>query len=429
MISFFIYRYFLMPVLKFILESFSFLFPEKLQKYIADRKNSNWPTLSSSPIWIHASSGEIEYAKSLVRELKNQWPQRPILVTYSSVSAVKLIKNFPGIDALVPAPWDDRQSVEKFLNFFKPQIGLFARTDVWPEMAYKCRQKKIPTLLFAATLSEKSSRKNSLARWAFNQLTEIYAVSEADAHVFANLHLSTPVTIAGDTRYDQVFYRLQNLQKLEVSFTPNANLVLVAGSTWPEDESVLLEILPDWIKQGHRCVLAPHEVDPVRLKKLQQNLQQKLIASGLNLQQIQMYSEIRRQSWSSPILLVDQIGILQEIYTWGNLAFVGGSFKAKVHSVMEPLCAGLPVFVGPHHDNNREALKFQNVLIPGTSETLVSMVANSAEWMTKLKAYSSLNSGSNLPPSLAPTKPAIQDRLRQETGATRSVLDWCRQTL
>ncbi len=421
-IFFALYRYFLIPMTVFFLKISRPLLPNKLKVMIEERLNFHWPELPSRPIWIHAASGEIEYAKPVIRALKERWPQRMILITYYSPSAKKLIKSMPGIDAVVPLPWDERHLVKKFLDHFRPEILLIARTDVWPEFAYECRRRGISSLLFSATLATQSSRNgllsSPLTRFAFNQLSAVNCVSEEDIEEIAKIGSIVPCHNSGDTRYDQVRWRIQNpapikplnLASSEVPAPPT----LVIGSSWPQDEEVLLPVLPEFIKNGGRVVIAPHEVDSAHLNVIQKKLQ------SLGVKSI-LYSS--SETWNSnEVLLIDQIGHLQEVYTWGDLAFVGGSFKSKVHSVMEPLAAGLPTLVGPFHLNNREALHFQNSFIKTNesvnkySFSLVSIIRDQQELSWHLER---LLKNQLIWPKL---KLRIGQKISEKSGATELLL-------
>ena len=179
--------------------------------------------------------------------------------------------------------------------------------------------------------------------------------------------------------------------------------VLVAGSTWPEDERHLLAAVkeaPDW-----KVLLAPHETTPAHLEGLERAMQE----NGLSFQRFS-----RGGSWTNQVLLVDHVGLLAELYSWGDLAFVGGSFKKQVHSVMEPLAAGLRVLVGPHHLNNREALSFREVLSKGTP--LVLPVSGSQDLLKALR-----NS------ALVGDKTEIQKLVHAQEGATDKALAWMEQ--
>ncbi len=408
---FILYRSLFLPMAVGILKAFSFAWPAKMREMIEDRAPRNFQALSSRPLWIHASSGEIEYAKSVVRAVKEQHPQIPILVTYFSPSAKRLIQKFPGIDLAMALPWDTAFEIGRFLDFYKPRACLIARTDVWPEMARQLRKRKIPSALFAATLVKNSSRTgllaSSLSRIALNSLSIVFCVSPEDQENFQELGVRTDLQVAGDTRFDQVLHRLTHPSPVKNELRPRpetANPIFVCGSTWPADEEILFEAFRAWFDKGGRVILAPHEVNDERI----QSLQKTIAARGWS---VQTYREA--SLWNSQILLVNQVGCLQELYTWGHLAFVGGSFKDKVHSVMEPLCAGLPVCVGPHHGNNREALQFQHVILkPGFFA--VNVIQNASDLQSLMASSLSVP---------VPAKPLLA-KIQAVSGATARVVRW-----
>lgn len=409
-----LYRWLALPTALTLLHLLQGFLPAKIQEMIKDRENLNLQLLPARPLWIHASSGEIEYAKSVIRKLKAEFPQTPILVTYFSPSAKKLIQKFPGIDLAMALPWDSMKAVKKFLDFYQPRLFLIARTDVWPEIAHEARLRKIPSLLFAATMTRESSRRGffagSLSRTALGSLDQIFAVSSDDQQVFHELGVPN-VEVAGDTRYDQVLYRLQNPNPVRTELRPpfsatKSGKIFVAGSTWPQDEEVLLPALTSWITLGNRVILAPHEISEARLSELEKKL------AGLNFK-FDRYS--KAVTWNSDLLLVDQVGCLQELYTWGDVAFVGGSFKDKIHSVMEPLCVGLPVLVGPKHTNNREALQFQHVILePGFFA--VNVMQNSRDFQESLSRCLKISTPS----------PKILQKIQDLSGGSTKIADWVR---
>lgn len=359
-----LYKHLLSPGLICLLHIFKNLAPVKLRESIADR-DSEFTQFNSllevselrrlKPIWLHAASGEIEYARPLIRELKKKYPHTPLLVTYSSPSAKKILATLSEVDVWTSIPWETEKSVQHFIQKWNPRIVLFARTDVWPVLAETCAKNGIPSLLFAATFATNSSRLRGLSlrlnRFALNCLDKILCVDEEDKKSLEKAQVQTPLLVTGDTRFDQVFHRLSNPKPLKSFLMPSPeDFVFICGSTWPEDESVIFEALPTLIKNGVRVILAPHEAQKAHLHAMETNLRQKNLDCT-------RYSSAT--SWNQEILIIDQVGILAELYTWADIAFVGGSFKKQVHSVMEALAAGLPILVGPHHQNNREALKFK----------------------------------------------------------------------
>ncbi len=358
-----IYTFLVWPILLTILP-FMALLSKKVRQGVSERQLSRHGIrrhLEPCDIWIHASSGEFEYAKPVIRQLLQAQPALRLHVTYFSSSFTQSIESTLGRECMSPLPLDLPGPMKELVNQLQPQVVLISRTDVWPQMLLQLHKKNVPTILFAATFSAGgSSVKRWLKRFTHKNLRRIFTVSPEDEHHFKALfaHQSDGPTIEtlGDTRYDQVAFRLQNPKSLPPSLLTwhqdhlKAH-TLVMGSTWPEDERIILPQLARLIQNNQlKVILVPHEMGHLDrlytlLKKL--DLKARALSEG-NLGE-------------ASIVLIDQIGWLAEAYTLGDSAFVGGSFKRSVHSVMEPLGVGLPVFVGPHHNNNREALEFKKL--------------------------------------------------------------------
>jgi 3-deoxy-D-manno-octulosonic-acid transferase len=415
----FLYRNFLYPFAFALLKLLRPFVNEKTRKMIEDKEGKFFEvkTLSADliatkrPFWIHAASGEIEYARPVIRELKNRFPDVPVIVTYSSPSAKGIIRALADVDAWGCLPWDFEKDCLEFLEKWQPRCWLIARTDVWPVMAECCHKKEIPSLLFSATFASNSSRLRGpsakITAWALNQLSEVHCVSDLDVKQLNQLFLQVPVHVHGDTRFDQVFHRLQNPKPVKNELRPDGkSKVLVAGSTWSEDEKVLLHAFHA-VKDHCKMILAPHEISESHLKPLCEELKKIDLSFCL-------YSQAK--TWHhEDVLILDQVGILAELYTWGNIAFVGGSFKKQVHSVMEPLAAGLPVLVGPYHHNNREALIFKEKLIGAQAMVVeVSDIASMGEALAYI--IETLPGGFST---------SLKQELSQHMHSSRSVVEWC----
>lgn len=408
------YRFLILPLAYSLLQALRPALSGKLREMIEDKNQSFYKIKNAGeestiaaqrPFWVHAASGEIEYARPVIRELRRQYPDVPILVTYSSPSAKKILATIPEIDVWAALPWDLPKKTKAFIQKWNPRVLLFSRTDVWPVLANIAHSEKLPTLLFSATFADNSSRLKGLTRfltkYSLNRLSEIHCVSGEDISNLDRLHLSIPVHVSGDTRFDQVFHRLQNPKPLKNELIPSTDdFVFIAGSTWPEDEAVIIPALAKLKDAGVRAIMAPHETTPAHLE----TLQKQITDAGLSFVR---YSETSQ--WRpGQVLIIDQVGILAELYTWGDIAFIGGSFKKQVHSVMEALAAGLPVMVGPEHRNNREALYYQK---KNYSSGMVVQVVHSSEDMVVL-----LQRLKKLHPQIA----QIKEEIRSEVGRNRN---------
>ncbi len=362
------YRLFIYPSL-FLLFQLLAAFSPKVKRALELRQPTdaklpwlNFPA-STRPIWFHCASGEFEYAKPVINALKLRNPEIKILLTYFSPSVLDSIVSFKNLDFYCPLPWDQPKILREFLAHHAPRALLIARTDAWPEMLTQTQKLKIPSLLFSATLAKQSSRMSWFAKpftaWTLGMLKEIHCVSPEDFENFKALGLEKITKICGDTRYDQVIDRLKNPKPLKDALfrhKPNEKIV-VAGSTWPEDEEILLDLIHKSMKKtsNFRFVLVPHEPTSTHLAQLKQ------AAESLGIH-TEFYSQI--DVWKpNSILLVDQVGILAELYAYGVIAFIGGSFRKSVHSVMEPLAAGCISVVGPKHSNNREAIFMKKIAL------------------------------------------------------------------
>ncbi len=327
----------------------------KLQYYLKHQgQTTRLKDFNKSPIWIHASSGELEYAKSVIREIRKLDPEIPLLVTHTSLSSLSQLKKLD-VHMIGVLPIDEKNSVKTFLDQIQPRALLVARTDLWPELILQLKEKQIPTVLFSATFASGSRKSSTLTshflKSTIQNLNQIYFVSKDDQIMCEKIYGPTQGQILGDTRFDQVLFRLQHSA---ASIIPNDQKLIVAGSTWPEDDLVLLQTVLRLKDLSWKWIWVPHEISGSQIENLKQKFTQMKI-------RFQLFSEIKSlKSWENlDLILVDQVGTLATLYPLARVSFVGGSFRKQVHSVMEPLAAGSPVIVGPYHHNNREALEFK----------------------------------------------------------------------
>lgn len=318
-------------------------------------------------IWFHASSGEIEYCKSVIRLLKEQAPEKKIVVTYSSPSAERLFHNIKNeVSEFIPLPWDQSDQINSLINYINPQLLIFSRTDLWPELVQQIHNRhiKMGVISFASKVGF-----YNLAQ--LKKMSFISCVDENTKILLNKKNVACPITVDGDTRFDQVFYRLSQPSKLQVT---TDNKIFVCGSTWPEDESHLLPCFQKLLNLKYKIILSPHEVEAQNIKRLGDLMKEIGVAS-------KRLSELvnHQTDFSFDVLLIDKIGFLPDCYRGAQIAFVGGSFKAKVHSVMEALCCGIPVLTGPYYENSPEAVKYQG--------KFVHKVLSSDEVLLKVKAH------------------------------------------
>jgi 3-deoxy-D-manno-octulosonic-acid transferase len=315
-------------------------------------------------IWFHASSGEFEYVKPVLTRLRRKHPDRPVVVTYSSSSYAENIARFPGVAHCEPLPIDLPGPLHDFFRRLNPTVLCVAKSDLWPEALRMCRQRKIPVVTFATSFAKDMGFLERVwKKFVFSSTDVCLTIREEDRQTLEALiskdspsHLRPTIQALGDPRYDQAHERLSKASPQRL-FPPSKKITLVAGSTWPADEQVLLAAVTPLLKEDLlQVVWAPHEPNPSHIKDLIQQLQ----SLGLRVRTL---SEVTTDDPSAPysVVLIDSVGHLAELYQCADFSFVGGSYKKRVHSVLEPLAAGSVVFTGPFIQNSPEALEFATI--------------------------------------------------------------------
>ncbi len=336
---------------KIILQILSPFLSVKTKNWIRLRSNTNYLNQKIvSPLWFHASSGEIEYCKAVIKQLKAQNANLKIVLSYSSPSAEKLLFNIKDdVDYVFPLPWDTRQAIQKTLNHFKPRVIIFSRTDFWPELIHQAQFQKIP-LMAISMFPKLNLVHRKMYLWLLKNFSLITTVDSKTSEELSIL-LHQQVYTFSDTRFDQVFNRLGQPSKIIFSDGASLNQRIIFASTWPEDEKVIFPALEKLISSGYKIIIAPHDTHRA------QNLALKLKSHRPTL--LSEYPSLTDINMKTPLLIVDRVGYLADIYRYTFCTFVGGSFKRKIHSVMEPLAAQNHVLFGPFFNNNPEAVETQ----------------------------------------------------------------------
>lgn len=358
------YNYFVLPFL-YVALRFAALFNQKIRKGIIGRKRVYESLILSATqidktkklVWFHSSSlGEFEQAKPIIERLKKEKDVN-ILITFFSPSGYENSKKYPHADLIAYIPFDTIGNAKKFISVTNPTLSVIMRYDIWPNMVDSLSRNNIPIYLVDATLRSSSPRKypfiNSFHKNLFSKLTRILTVSEEDASEFKSFGFNGErIKAVGDTRFDRVYQKslLAREKKLIKDEIIKDKKIFVAGSTWEQDEEV---ILPAFLKLSEVdknvvMIIAPHEPTLLHLEKIENEFSGKLKTIR--------FSHLNNYSGES-VIIVDSIGILLTLYTYADVAYVGGSFKQNIHNVLEAAVYGAPVLYGPKIDNSQEAKK------------------------------------------------------------------------
>jgi 3-deoxy-D-manno-octulosonic-acid transferase len=312
-------------------------------------------------VWLHAASvGEGLQAKPVLEALRAEAPSWQLAYTFFSPSAERLARTLPA-DVADYLPLDRPVDVAAVLDALRPTALVFSKLDVWPELTLAAARRGVKLGLISATVAPTSSRLRWPTRgWAepaYRALDRIGTISEEDGRRLEQLGARrSALEVTGDTRYDSVAERAERFDRTRDPFArlaiaPAGTFTIVAGSTWPADEAVVLPAFVNLVAQvpSARLVLAPHEPNPDHLAGITQ------LAAKLGLPRPVRLSQVEHTS-AAPVIVVDRVGILADLYALADVAFVGGGFhRAGLHSVLEPAVFGVPVAVGPHWHMSRDA--------------------------------------------------------------------------
>jgi 3-deoxy-D-manno-octulosonic-acid transferase len=341
-------------------------------------------------LWMHAPSvGEGLQARPILEAMRRRRTDAQLAYSYFSPSARTFAASLD-VDFQDVLPFDSTGDMRDALGALAPSALVFSKLDVWPTLAREASRRGTRLGMVSATLAAGSSRRSGIAsallREAYGRLDRVGAISTEDADRLVSLGVpARRITITGDTRYDQVWARTASIDRAAPMLSPlrSARPTLVAGSTWPADDAVLL---PAWaaVAARHadiRLIVAPHEPTSAHLAPIESWA----AAAGLRV--------ARLGSDAAPdadVILVDRLGVLGDLYDLADLAFVGGGFHdAGLHSVLEPAAFGAAVLFGPKHEASREARLLLDadgaLALPDSTalaSTLESWARGDSQWRT-----------------------------------------------
>lgn len=321
-----------------------------LQSWGAAHREPSRPLL----LFHAASAGELRQAEPIIRRLRARHSGWQMAVSYFSRSGRDVAESLP-VDVTGLSPWDTGEDVASLLTVLAPTAIVITKHDLWPGLASAAASRGIPMFLVAATVRPRSGRLRWPARGvlapAYASLAGIAAVTDADADRLRALGCPADrVQVLGDPRYDGVAERIANRTPL----TPHPT-TLVAGSTWPEDESILLRAFREAREERPdvRLMLVPHRPSDAGFRRIAAQ------AASLGLP-----APVRHRGATDddPLTVVDEVGPLAFLYEAGVIAYVGGGFgRAGLHSVLEPAALGLPIIVGPNSTESTDARRLEAV--------------------------------------------------------------------
>ena len=300
-------------------------------------------------IWIHAASlGEFEQGRPLIEMIRRNHPDAKILLTFFSPSGYEVRHNFPLVDAVVYLPFDTKKNVRQFLDTVKPRMAIFVKYEFWGNYLNELKLRGIPTYIISAIFRKSQPFFKPWGgefRKMLTYFTHIYVQDEGSRELLAGIGIKN-VTVAGDTRFDRVTDIMESCVEIPqaAALTRDASLTIVAGSTWPPDESYLLPCFNAHL--GMKLIIAPHEVNEERIAAIE---------SQLNRPSCRLSTATPEEAAKCDCIIVDCYGKLSSAYRYGNIAYIGGGFGVGIHNLNEAAVYDIPVIFGPHYHKFKEA--------------------------------------------------------------------------
>ena len=307
-------------------------------------------------IWFHAASlGEYEQGLPVIEKTKEKFPNHKIVVTFFSPSGYEVRKNNNVADVTVYLPLDTQKNARQFLKLLHPEMVFFIKYEYWPNYLNELKKLKTPTYLISGIF-----RKNQMFfKWyggfyrkALETFTYFFVQNESSKKLLLQLG-KTNAAVSGDTRFDRVATILEKDNSLDfIEAFKIDTLTIVVGSSWPKDESLLVDYI-NQTSEKVKFIIAPHNIKSEQIQELKNSISKKAI----------LFSEKENQNLADfDVFIIDTIGILTKIYSYANIAYVGGGFgNPGVHNILEPATFGVPIIIGSNFSHFAEATALVNL--------------------------------------------------------------------
>ena len=341
------------------------LFSPKIKLFVEGRKDV-FKTLASAinpidqTIWFHAASlGEFEQGLPVMEKIKLQFPNHKIILTFFSPSGYEVRKNNTVADVTVYLPLDTKSNAKQFIKLVHPEMVFFIKYEFWPNYLNELK-KRSQSIGTSTYLISGIFRKNqAFFKWyggfyrkALKTFDYFFVQNESSKILLQELGYQN-VKISGDTRFDRVVSILERDNSLDfIDQFKNNKTTIVIGSSWPKDESLLVNFINNH-NADVKFIIAPHTIKTDQIQELKNSITKKTI----------LFSEKENTDLSNyDVLIVDTIGILTKIYSYADIAYVGGGFgNPGVHNILEPATFGIPIVVGQNYSHFAEATALINL--------------------------------------------------------------------
>ncbi|MBL7782766.1 MAG: 3-deoxy-D-manno-octulosonic acid transferase [Saprospiraceae bacterium] len=342
-------------------------FSPKARHWVDGRRNwrvrlrTTAPTGAGKTLWIHAASlGEFEQGRPVIEAVRARFPDWKIVLTFFSPSGYEIRKNYPHADLVCYLPADTRRNAADFIDIVQPDVAVFVKYEFWANYLFELKKREIPVLLVSALFRKQQpffQWYGAFWRRMLGCFTQFFVQDRNSAELLQRIGFQN-ITVAGDTRIDRVLHLAAQAPENELvaafqksPLDGEALRLLIAGSTWPPDEAILVQSMQTPATENLKYVLAPHDPSAAAITHIR--------TLCAHCGTVLAYSEATPDNApQAPTLLIDNVGLLNTLYRYGHIAYIGGGFGKGIHNTLEPAAFGLPVIFGPKYERFEEARQF-----------------------------------------------------------------------
>lgn len=334
------------------------LFSPKIKLFVDGRKEvfstlQNQIHPKDKSIWFHAASlGEYEQGLPVIEKIKVEFPNHKIVVSFFSPSGYEVRKNNTVADATVYLPLDTKSNAKKFIKAINPELVFFIKYEYWPNYLNELKKLQIKTYLISGIFREKQAFfkwYGGFYRNALKTFDYFFVQNDSSKKLIQSIGFNN-VKVSGDTRFDRVVSILERDNSLDfIEQFKNNQTTIVIGSSWPKDENLLVNFINN-STNDIKFIIAPHNIKSEQIQELKKSITKKTI----------LFSDVQTRLIASltenNVFIIDTIGILTKIYSYADIAYVGGGFgNPGVHNILEPATFGVPIIIGPNYSHFAEA--------------------------------------------------------------------------
>tara|TARA_B100000768_G_C11262933_1_gene369642 strand:+ start:234 stop:1406 length:1173 start_codon:yes stop_codon:yes gene_type:complete len=329
------------------------VFNKKIKLFVNGRKETFSKILklkNKKTIWFHvASLGEFEQAIPIIEEINKHYIDYKILVTFFSPSGYEIIKNYNKADVVCYLPLDSRRRVKKFIQIVNPKLVLFVKYEFWPNLLNELKRKEIPTILVSGIFRKQQiffKNYGDFTRKSLRAFHHFFVQDNNSKKLLETINFKN-VSIAGDTRFDRVSMILKQDNSLDfINEFKDNKYIVIAGSTWREDEELLINYINEKATDEDKFIIVPHNIKQDSILELQNSINKKsVLFSAKSNKDLKEYQ----------VFIIDTIGVLTKIYQAADVAYVGGGLKTGLHNILEPATFGIPIVIGNRYQKFKEA--------------------------------------------------------------------------